>query len=120
MSRFAPNAQLAAVTAHWGGYYTQVANAVLAGYWQPKPVWGGLKDGMVNLSAVHNSVPQPVVAEVDAMRKAIADGRLQPFAGRLVTNQGRVRLEKGALDDGAIASMDWLVEGVAGSVPTSR
>jgi simple sugar transport system substrate-binding protein len=117
MARFAPNAQLAAVTADWGGYYTRVAESVLAGRWQSQPVWGGLKDGMVNLSAVNKSVPAPVVAEVDGLRKAIVDGRLVPFSGRLVDNQGRLRQEKGALDDKAIASMDWFVAGVVGSVP---
>jgi basic membrane protein A len=117
MSRFAPNAQLAAVTANWGGYYTKVAQAVLAGTWKPQPAWGGMKDGMVHLSALHNSLPKPLVKEVEAKRQAMLTGKLQPFAGRLVDNQGRVRLESGALDDAAIAAMDWFVEGVSGSVP---
>ena len=51
-----------------------------------------------------------------SFRKIVA-GTLLPFSGRLVDNQGRVRLERGALDDASIASMDWFVEGVVGSVP---
>jgi simple sugar transport system substrate-binding protein len=117
MSRVGPTAQLAAVTHHWGGYYTQVAEAVLAGRWKPQPAWGGMKDGMVKLAALHPSLPKPLVADLQARRDAIVAGRLQPFAGRLVDNQGRVRLERGALDDRAIAAMDWFVEGVSGSVP---
>jgi basic membrane protein A and related proteins len=50
MSRFAPDAQLAAVTSDWSGYYTRVAQAVAAGTWQPQPMWGGMKNGMVRLS----------------------------------------------------------------------
>ena len=34
MARFAPTAQLAAVTHHWGGHYTQVARSVLEGRWE--------------------------------------------------------------------------------------
>jgi basic membrane protein A len=117
MSRFAPNAQLAAVTADWGGYYTRVAQAVLEGRWKPQPAWGGMKDGMVQLVALHPSLPKALVADVEAKRRAIVAGTLAPFSGRLVDNQGRVRLERGALDDAAIASMDWFVEGVAGSLP---
>ena len=117
MSRFAPNAQLAAVTADWGGYYARVAQAVLDGRWKPQPAWGGMKDGMVQLVALHPSLPKPLVGDVEAKRRAIVAGSVVPFSGRLVDNQGRVRLERGALDDAAIASMDWFVEGVAGSLP---
>jgi simple sugar transport system substrate-binding protein len=117
MSRFAPGAQLAAITANWGGYYTRVARAVIAGTWKPQPHWGGMKDGMVQLSTLHPSLPRALVREVEAQRQALVAGRLVPFSGRLVDNQGRVRLERGTLDDAAIASMDWLVEGVSGSVP---
>jgi simple sugar transport system substrate-binding protein len=117
MARFAPKAQLAAVTHHWGGYYTQVARAVIAGSWKPQPVWGGMKDGMVQLSALNASLPPAVKAELAQRRQAIIDGRLKPFAAPLVDNTGRTRLADGALDDAAIAGMDWLVMGVGGSVP---
>ena len=53
MSRFAPRAQLASVSHHWGAYYTQVAKAVMAGSWKAQPVWGGMKDGLVQLSALN-------------------------------------------------------------------
>jgi basic membrane protein A and related proteins len=117
MSRFAPNAQLAAVTHHWGGYYTQVARSVIAGTWMAQPVWGSMKQGFVRLEALHASLPRAVAAEIDAKRRAIEAGRLQPFAGRLVDNEGRVRQERAAMSDAQIAQMDWFVQGVAGSVP---
>ena len=117
MRKFAPDAQLAAVTHHWGGYYTQVANAVLNGSWKPLPAWGGMKDGLVQLSAVNVDVPAPVQALIEARRKAIVDGSFKPFAAPLTDNEGRVRLAQGALDDASIASMNWFVRGVVGSVP---
>lgn len=117
MRKFAPKAQLAAVTHHWGGYYTQVAKSVLAGTWQPKPVWGGLKEGFVQLSAVSPALPGPVVQAVDKRRADIVAGRFAPFSGRLVDQQGQARLASGALTDAQIATMDWFVEGVIGSLP---
>ena len=117
MARFAPKAQLAAVTHHWGGYYTQVARAVIAGTWKPQPVWGGMKDGLVQLTALNASLPAAVKAELVLRQQALIDGRLKPFAAPLVDNAGRSRLAAGALDDDAIAKMDWLVQGVGGSVP---
>ena len=118
MRAFAPDAQLAAVTHHWGGYYTQVARSVIDGTWKPEPVWGGMKDGLVQLSAVAADVPAPLQALVEARRRAIVAGSFKPFAAPLVDNTGRVRLAQGALDDAAIATMDWFVRGVVGSVPS--
>ena len=117
MRKFAPDAQLAAVTHHWGGYYTQVASAVLAGTWKAQPAWGGMKDGLVQLSAVSADVPAPVQALVEARRQAIVAGRFKPFTAPLADNEGRVRLAQGALDDASIATMNWFVQGVVGAVP---
>ncbi len=119
MSKFAPKAQLAAVTHHWGGYYTQVAQAVMAGQWTPKPVWGGMKDGLVQLSALNPALPAALKREVEARRQAIVRGSFKPFAAPLVDNTGKTRLAQGALDDARIAGMDWLVQGVTGTLPAA-
>ena len=119
MRAHAPDAQLAAVTHHWGRYYSGVARAVLEGRWTPQPVWGGLREGMVALKAIDPKLPAAVRASVEARRQAIADRRFKPFAAPLVDNRGRQRLAAGALDDAAIQRMDWLVDGVVGAVPGS-
>jgi simple sugar transport system substrate-binding protein len=119
MRAFAPDAQLAAVTHQWGGHYTRVVRSVLDGTWKPEPVWGGMKQGLVQLQAIDPKVPADVRALVEARRVAIEAGRFRPFAAPLVDNQGSLRLQRGALDDAAIATMDWFVQGVVGSVPRS-
>jgi basic membrane protein A len=120
MTRFAPTAQLAAVTQHWGGFYTEVVAAVLANAWRPQPVWGGMKDGLVQLSAVNPALPAAVRTGLAQRQQAIIDGRFKPFAAPLQDNTGRSRLAQGALSDDQIAAMDWLVQGVTGSVPAAR
>ncbi len=120
MARFAPKAQLAAVTHHWGGYYTRVAQSVLDSRWAARPVWGGMQDGLVQLSAISPALPADVRAGLAQRQQALLAGRLLPFAAPLVDNTGRSRLATGALDDAAIGRMDWLVQGVAGSVPAAR
>jgi simple sugar transport system substrate-binding protein len=117
MRAFAPDAQLAAVTHHWGGYYTQVARAVASGTWKAQPVWGGIKDGLVDLSAISADVPAPVRTLIETRRKAIVEGRWQPFVAPLVDNEGKVRLAHGQLDDAQISTMNWFVRGVVGTVP---
>jgi simple sugar transport system substrate-binding protein len=94
-----------------------VASSVLDGSWQPRPVWGGLKDGFVQLSALSPELPKATLQAVEKRRADIVAGRFAPFSGRLVDQQGRVRLASGALSDAQIAAMDWFVEGVVGSLP---
>lgn len=117
MKAFAPKAQLAAVTHHWGGYYTQVAQKVIGGQWRPQPVWGGMKDGFVRLSAIDPALPKAWRDELERRRRAIEAGTIKPFAAPLVDNTGRQRLQQGALDDAAIAGMDWFVQGVLATTP---
>ena len=117
MTAVAPDAQLAAVTPHWGSYYTNVAQAVLLKQWKPAPMWGGVKEDLVQLSALHRRVPKDVKALIEARGKAITGGSLKPFAAPLTDNEGKLRLGTGALDDAAISAMNWFVQGVVGSVP---
>ena len=117
MSRFAPKAQLGAVTYHWGDYYTRVARDVIAGTWQPKSVWGGIGQGMTDLSALNAALPAAQRAAIDAARRELLARKAAVFVAPLVDNTGRMRLAQGALADEAIAAMDWFVQGVVGSVP---
>ena len=103
MSRFAPHAQLTAIVHQWGGYYTSVAKAVLAGTWKPQPVWGGMKDGFVALTPFGAGVPHDVAALIESKRRAIIAGSLKPF---------------GEMKDDEIAKMNAFVDGVVGSLPT--
>jgi simple sugar transport system substrate-binding protein len=115
---FAPHAQLAAVVPSWGAYYTQVARNVIAGRWKAQPVWGGLRSGMVTLAAIDGALPASQSTAIDAARRALVEGHATVFAAPLLDNQGRTRLTQGTLADPQIAVMDWLVQGVIGSMPT--
>lgn len=115
MRSIAPDAQLLAVTHHWGAYYTQRARAVLDGSWKSGDVWGGVKEGMVRVGDFGPRVPAAVRAEVLARQKALAAGQLQPFAGPIVDNQGRLVLPAGrVMTDEQIRTMNFLVSGVQG------
>lgn len=115
MRKWGPDAQIAAVTHLWGDYYTRRARELLAGQWKTGNVWGGVKDGMVRVGDFGPRVPAAVRDEVLARQKDIAAGKLHPFAGPIVDNEGRAVLAKGAvLADEQILKMDWLVAGVQG------
>ena len=118
MRAVAPTAQLAAVTHHWEAYDLARVRALRAGQWQSGDSWGGVAAGMVRIGAFGPKVPAAVRQEVLARQKDIAAGRLQPFAGPVVDNTGRPRVPKGrSASDAETLQMDYLVEGVQGSLP---
>jgi len=121
MSKYGPNAQLTAVTHHWGDYYTKVAQSVVAGKWQQDNVWGGIKDGMIKLAPFNKVVPPDVVAMVKKAEGEIAAGKLHPFTGPMKTNDGKEVLAAGkTITDAELSKMDYYVEGVVGKLPASK
>jgi len=117
MKKFGPKAQIAAVTHHWGKYYTQQTQAVLDGSWKTSATWGGLKDGFVKLEGYGPAVPNDVKQFVQAKEKDMIAGKLTPFDGPVKDNEGKVRLEKGPMSDDSLNKMNYFVEGVAGKLP---
>jgi len=117
MRKFAPHAQLTAIVHQWGRYYTAEAQGVLDGTWRVKPVWGGMKDGFVELAPLNAAVPGDVARLVEARKADIVAGSLHPFSGRIVDREGRVRQAGGTMADAQIAGMNYFVEGVVGSLP---
>ncbi|HWP11360.1 MAG TPA: BMP family ABC transporter substrate-binding protein [Ramlibacter sp.] len=117
MRKTAPDAQIVAVTHHWGDYYTRRAQAVLEGTWKSGNFWGGVKNAMVRAGDFGPKVPKAVQEEVLARQGDIAKGKLLPFAGPITDNEGKQVLEAGkAMTDEQILAMNFLVSGVQGKV----
>lgn len=120
MRRVAPDAQIVAVTHHWGDYDTRRAQAMLNGSWKSGTFWGGVKEGMVRVGDFGSRVPRAVRDEVLARQKEIAAGRLHPFhaTASVTDNQGREQIPAGqTLSDAQIRDMNWLTAGVTGWLP---
>jgi len=121
MSKYGPNAQLTAVTHHWGDYYTKVAQSVLDNKWQQDNVWGGIKEGMISLAPYNKVVPADVQALVTKAQDEIKAGKLHPFQGPMKDNAGKERLAAGkTITDADLSKMDYYVEGVVGKLPSSK
>jgi basic membrane protein A and related proteins len=121
MSKFGPKAQLAAVTHHWGAYYTRRTQAMLDGKWTTGSVWMGMSDGAIKLEAINASVPKDVVDMVTAKGEEIRGGRFHPFSGPIRTNEGKDVLAKDAvMTDEQLGQMNFYVDGVVGKVPAGK
>lgn len=119
MRHVAPDAQVAAVKHLWGDYYTRRLKAVLDGTWQSTSLWGGVREGMIRVDDFGSKVPAAVRQEVRARQADMAAGKLPVFAAKtaILNNEGRVVIQAGqALSDAEITSMNWLVNGVQGTL----
>lgn len=117
MSAFAPNAQLTAIIDDWDPYYVSRVKAVMDGTWTSIDTWDGLKEGMVGIASYGDAVPADVRAAADAVKQGLIDGTLHPFQGPIRNQAGEQVVADGeVLDDGALLSMDWYVEGVQGEL----
>lgn len=117
MRPYAPKAQLTSVTHHWDAHYTAVAKSVIAGTWKPKPFIGGVRERIIQMAPYSDEVPRDVQRQLNEVERAMAAGRVHPFSGKLVDQDGQVRQSKGVLGDEALAKMDFFVQGVVGQMP---
>ena len=117
--------RLAAPIWNWGVFYEIVVRKVLNGTYEEMPgnrkdravnYWLGMSSGLVDV-IFSDDLPGPSYRLVAQLRRAMADARIHPFAGRILDQEGKEHgKEDGVLDNEAIMSMDWLVENVDGSL----
>ena len=107
----------------WGKFYEMVIRRVLSGAKkEEKPTsavnyWLGIDTGVIDVE-LSDRLPAGVLALAKILRQGLADGTLDPFARRILSQDGTV------MNDGTrtftpeeLLKMDWLCENVVGSIP---
>jgi simple sugar transport system substrate-binding protein len=119
MAKYGPHAQLTANTENWGVYYIDEVKKVLDGSWTGnRQVRWGIREGAVVLTPLNPAVPAEVAKLFAAKKQAIVDGTLVPFAGPIRDTAGVVRVDaKSSISIDDLMSMNWLVDGVDGTIP---
>lgn len=118
MSKFAPKAHLTAATNNWTTYYTETAKAVIAGTWKSGEYRGGMKEGMVKMSALNAVVPADAAKVFEEKKAALTAGTFAPFTGPIKDQSGAVKYAAGvAVPLKDLLSMNFYVQGVEGSIP---
>jgi len=117
MTSVAPKAHMTAPVWNWGPYYVDQIKAVMDDSWKAENYWGGMEDGIVNLSPLTENAPEGAQEAVDKAQAAILSGENKIFTGPLKDNTGQLKVPEGVtLTDEQLTSIDWLVEGVIGKV----
>ncbi|GHU95153.1 BMP family ABC transporter substrate-binding protein [Clostridia bacterium] len=113
MTSVAPDAHITAPIWNWGAYYTAAVKSVIDGKWTPAPYFGGMAEGLVDVSPINEAVAAPGTAAAVADAKAkIIDGSLVVFGAGITKADGTV-IDK-ALSDGDITGgINYYIKGVS-------
>ena len=119
MKRAAPTMLLGGVIQIWDSFYEGRIQAVMDGTWKPQSVWGGVPEHMVALVDIAKTAPQSVIDDIKAATEKMEKREFHPFTGPIVDNTGKEVLKAGQVaTDADLLTMGYLVEGVAGKLPT--
>lgn len=121
-SSLAPNGWIIGSVWNWPALYVDMVQTAMDGNFDGSKYdgkfRGTLADDIVMLTDFGANVPEDVKALVEEKKQAMLDGTLHPFAGPVKDQSGEVRIADGVtptIDE--LESMDYLVEGVIGTIP---
>ena len=118
-AKLAPNAYLTGAEWNWLTAYNTFIDAARTGKPHPNFVRGGLKDGFVKMSTYGPMVPDAAKKAADDVKAKMIAGSFDVFKGPLKDNKGKEVIPAGKVfkqTDLALESMNYLVEGVVGSI----
>jgi len=110
MSKDAPKATLTSAVWDWSVYYTWAVENVVNGTWTNENYYGGLKEGLVGIAPLNESILASGTKEAIAdAEKSMLDGSFNVFDGVIETNDGKtVGVEGKTLDDATITGgINW-------------
>ena len=110
---------------NWGALYESLIHSILKGNWndltdgsQSLNYWWGLSSGAIDI-AMSRNVPAVTQNLVNAVRDQLQANRFSVFAGPLYDQKGVLQSDVPTLlPPEEIIRMDYLVRGIAGSIPT--
>lgn len=117
MSALAPEAVMTSAVWNWGQYYIDTIQAVKDGTWTSGEYWGPMSDGIVGLAPYGPMVTDEMKELVEQEKARIISGEWDVFHGPIYNQAGELAVPEGeALTDAEMLSMEWLVQGVEGTI----
>ena len=108
----------------WGKFYEFVARNLLSGGWKTEKgvgaalnYWLGMDSGVIDVK-LSDKLPEGVRQLARILRKAMADGDIDPFRRRIVSQDGTVKNDGSrTFNPDQVLHMDWLCSNVIGEIP---
>lgn len=118
MSKTAPKANMTSAVWNWGPYYVKTVKEIMDGTWKSGKYWGGIEDGVVDISPLTDVAPENAKEAVEKAKEEIKSGKLVIFKGPIKDQTGAVKVEDGkTMTDDEVWNMDYFIEGVEGTIP---
>lgn len=113
MTKDAPKAHLTAPVWKWGAYYTAAVKAVIEDKWTNENYFGGMADGLIDISPLSENCAEGTAEAVEAARKRILEG-FKVFEGDIFDNEGNQVCKAGEFlsDEDITAKMNWYYRNV--------
>ncbi|MDM8275565.1 BMP family ABC transporter substrate-binding protein [Enorma phocaeensis] len=113
----------------WGRYYELIVQSIRNDAWNRESsvrpdkalnYWWGMRTGVLDVK-LSGSLPRGQRVLNEVIRQSVLSGRINPFAGELVSQSGVIQQEgDGRLSSEEIVRMRWLNENVVGRLPEQR
>ena len=109
----------------WGKFYESVIRGILSGTLKRdkdgtgRNYWLGMDTGVIDIE-FSDKLPQGIRTLAEILRQGISDGRVDPFARRIVAQDGTVKNPDSStvFSTEELIHMNWLCDNVSGSIPT--
>jgi len=120
-SKYVKQKQLSSFVLDWSPAYIEAVHGTLDGTWKPESRWRGIgKGGFVKMTTQNAAIPDDVLAYMREQEAAMIAGSAHAFAGPIKDQDGNMRVAAGTvIPDDELRGMNWLVEGVDGSLPSN-
>lgn len=114
MTKDAPKAHLTAPIWNWGVYYTKATKAAMEGSWKAENYFGGMDDGLVDISPLSENCAEGTQEAIDAVREKIKSGEFKVFQDEIKDNKGNIVCKAGEVisDADITGNMTWYFENI--------
>ncbi len=118
MAAAAPKGILMSIVFYWDKMLVPTVQRIAAGTWTSGGTsLYGIKEGLLDITMPVRDVSPATAQKIAAVRDDMIAGKFSPFSGPIKAQDGTVKLPAGQqMSPDAMYKMDYLVEGVQGSI----
>jgi basic membrane protein A len=115
---YGPDAYLASMLIEWGPLFADSIEKIIDGSWEAGEIWYGLASGALDAGPFSDLVPQDVQDLIADYKAQIISGEYQVWEGPMYSQDGTLQIPAGEVrDDADIDQIDWLLQGIDGTIP---